>query len=365
MLLNTKKPKNMNIKNIMILPYIVTHIVAKATKTMQTIKQAAIIAATAVLLVACAAGGGGGGSSAAGPSVSAFSHSSYTFASGLADSDSVPGVGDPNYSPTPVGQVYANDNRIKSLAATLIGITDPQEIVNLAEGTDYRVTFSLVADATRPNVGEYFSVNETSGVITVTNPYGEDSDLTFGDIRGFLNDNSINVKLTVTVTNPKDAEIPNTDRSVTVKILDSSATPQLTANGADAELVYAITSISSAGKSETDQPDTRSVDLTGELSGTRIESGTAVADFAFSTLVRGLSANDFTATTATPTDGVLAPPRNAFAATDIYNATHITQDLTVNVNISLNSDGSMYVAAPVSFSADTAFSLVDGDVSTA
>ncbi|MCH9665175.1 MAG: hypothetical protein K0U41_04930, partial [Gammaproteobacteria bacterium] len=77
MLDNTKKPKNMNIMNMKVLPYIVTHIVAKATKTTQTIKQATIIAATAVLLVACAAGGGGG-SSAAGPSVSAFSHNGYT-----------------------------------------------------------------------------------------------------------------------------------------------------------------------------------------------------------------------------------------------------------------------------------------------
>ncbi|MCH9665859.1 MAG: hypothetical protein K0U41_08455, partial [Gammaproteobacteria bacterium] len=110
MLVNIKKPKNMNIKNIMILPYIVTHIVAKTTQNMQTIKQAAIIAATAVLLVACAAGGGGGGGSA-GPSITAFSHNGYTFAPPIAGDAAI------GTNPQRVGQVQLNNNRIRGLVA--------------------------------------------------------------------------------------------------------------------------------------------------------------------------------------------------------------------------------------------------------
>ncbi len=324
-----------------------------------------ITIALAILVVSCAASSSSSSPDGnTGNQVTAFSHSSYTFASDFSDSDSVPGIDDVGYTPSVVGTVFRNDNQIKLLAATLIGTTDPKGIVDLTEGTDYTVAFSLVADATRPDVGQYFSVDSGTGEITVTNPFGVDSDLTFGDIRGFLRDNSINVKVTITVTNPADAAQATTDNTVRVTILDSSAALQLDTTGADAAFIYDIASISFESTTETNQSPAQNRAFTSKLTGSSIASGTVLGtngEFLFSDL---LPAATFAATTATPTGGVLATPGNAFAAADIYNATHITQELTVNVNVSLNSNGSLYVAGAISFPANTTFTLVDANVAT-
>ncbi|MCH9664596.1 MAG: hypothetical protein K0U41_01970, partial [Gammaproteobacteria bacterium] len=187
--MNTKKPKN-----IMILPFIVTHIVAKTMQNMQTIKQTAIVTATAVLLVACG-GGGGGGSSTAGPSVSAFSHSAYTFAPNIAGNKAI------GISSEQIGRVFPNDNVIRGLVAARLGETDPQKISALATGTSYRVSYSIDAVA-GSSTTTFFSIDAATGAIEVSNPAGVGSGLTYDEIRAFVG-NSITVKLTITVINPQ------------------------------------------------------------------------------------------------------------------------------------------------------------------
>ena len=243
MLDNTKKPKNMNIMNIKVLPYIVTHIVAKTTQTMQTmqtIKQVAIIAATAVLLVACAAGGGGG-SSTAGPSVSAFSHSSYTFAPNIAGDTAI------DTNPQRVGQVQLNNNRIRGLVAARIGVTDPQKISALSAGTDYNISYSIDALA-GSSATTFFSIDAASGEIEVSNPIGAGSGLTFDEIREFVG-NSIKVKTIITfaVPQPGSAAIAGTiESSVNVAILNAASSVDITSI-TTASLAYNRASVSAAG----------------------------------------------------------------------------------------------------------------------
>ncbi|MCH9665639.1 MAG: hypothetical protein K0U41_07295, partial [Gammaproteobacteria bacterium] len=215
-----------------------------------------------LLVVACAAGGGGGGGGgAAGPSVSAFSHNSYTFAADLDDSAILDAM------PQPVGRVLPNNNRIRSLVAARLGIADPQQISALSENNGYSISFSIDA-AGNSDATTFFSITD-EGVINVVNPFPS-AGFTFGDIRGYLTDNSINVKLTITVASPATSTTATPvnaviESIVKVRVLDSADFVDLTDTTKPSLLLYNRNNIASAASAATNQPSAINFQPSGNL----------------------------------------------------------------------------------------------------
>ena len=323
-------------------------------QTIRTIKSTVIITATAVLLVACAAGGGGGGE-AAGPSVSAFSHNSYTFAPPIAGDAAI------GTTPEEIGRVFPNDNFVRGLVARVIGETDPRKISALAVNTNYRVSYSIDAVA-GSSAATFFSIDAASGEIEVSNPTGDGSGLTFDEIREFVG-NSITVKLTITVINPQpsaSAPGPNLgdpiESSVRVNLLNADAA--ITDTARDNVLSYIRGDIS------TRFIPTSSRDVVfsgGGLRGTAAISSSAAG---FPTSANWAAA--FTPGT-TPTDisdGTFQNNLgNAFAANDLHNSTHLVRNLLFTVSLT-NSSGDPYPIRSnrVSFARGTALNIIDAAV---
>ncbi|MCH9664843.1 MAG: hypothetical protein K0U41_03245, partial [Gammaproteobacteria bacterium] len=311
----------------------------------------------AFLLVACAAGGGGGGSSAGSTPVSAFSHNSYAFAANVADNDVL------DATPQVVGRVLLNNNRIRSLVAQRSGITDPQLISALAVDNGYSVSLSIDA-AGNSDVATFFRISQ-DGIITVSNPFPT-AGFTFGDVRGYLTDNSISVKLSITVASPSAAAANAIIvETVQVRILDSASRIDLADTTKPSLLLYNRNNVASPAGSRVTPATTETINLNGTLVGDRIAAGTTLGtngEFSFSDL---LPTATFTAGATPPAGGVIASPGNVFSAADIHTATNITNILNVDVVISLNSDGSSLATGEIFFPAGTALSIVNGNLATA
>ncbi|MBE8182060.1 MAG: hypothetical protein HAW61_00885, partial [Candidatus Portiera sp.] len=191
--------------------------------------------ALASLLISCSSPDPTTATSSA-SNVKAFSHTSYTFAPGIAGDAFI-------YSEELVGRVLPNTARIRYLVAANLA-DDAIDPSTLRESTDYTISFDIDAALDSP-ADTFFTVRDQrvnglkTGRIYVTDRPA--SGLTFDEIRGFLSSNSINVKISITINTAnspvKQGSKTLIEDSVRVNILNRDDRVDLTST-ANHHLLY-------------------------------------------------------------------------------------------------------------------------------